>query len=151
MGDLGAEGSPKDRRLTARALERLRRLCLSLPETNERESNGERGWFVRDRKLFVTFVDHHHDDRVGFWCAASPGDQAALVSADPARFFVPPYVGHRGWLGVYLDVPVDSHQVAEIVTDAYRVVAPKRLAARIDERARAPGVNPSRRSASRPR
>ena len=85
MGDLGAEGSPKDRRLTARALERLRRFCLSLPETNERESHGERGWFVRDRKLFVTFVDHHHDDRVGFWCAASPGDQAALVSAGPAR------------------------------------------------------------------
>jgi hypothetical protein len=121
--------------VTTRALERLRRLCLALPEATERESHGERAWFVRDRKLFVTFVDHHHDDRVGFWCAAPPGDQRALVASDPERFFVPPYVGHRGWLGVYLDVPVDWGQIADIVTDAYRVVAPKRLAARLDARA----------------
>ena len=83
----------------------------------------------------MTFVDHHHDDRIGFWCSAPPGDQQALVASDPDRFFVPPYVGHRGWLGVYLDVPVDWDQIADIVTDAYRAVAPKRLSARLDERA----------------
>jgi hypothetical protein len=60
--------------------------------------------------------------------------QEALVSSDPQRFFRPPYVGGRGWLGVYLDVPgVDWAEVAEIVTDAYRMVAPRRLAARVEE------------------
>jgi hypothetical protein len=89
---------------------------------------------VRGQKLFVTLSDHHHDDRVAFWCAAPPGDQEVLVAADPGRFFVPPYVGHRGWLGVYMDVPIDWDQVAEIVTDAYRVVAPRRLVGQLDER-----------------
>ncbi|HEV8372872.1 MAG TPA: MmcQ/YjbR family DNA-binding protein [Actinomycetota bacterium] len=110
----------------------LRRLCLALPETNERQSHGEPTWFVRDRKVFVTYADRHHDDRLAFWCAAPPGAQAALVASDPERFFVPPYVGHRGWLGVYLDVPVDWDEVAELVLDAYRMVAPKRLLAELD-------------------
>lgn len=112
-------------------LEELRRLCLALPETTERLSHGEPTWFVRDKKTFVTYADHHHDDRLGFWCAAPPGVQEALVAEDPARFFRPPYVGHRGWLGVYLDVEVDWPEVAEIVTDAYRMVAPKSLVARL--------------------
>jgi hypothetical protein len=77
--------------------------------------------------VFVAYADHHHDDRLAFWCAAPAGVQQALVGSDPERFFVPPYVGHRGWLRVYLDVPVDWDEIAEIVTDAYRVVAPKRL------------------------
>lgn len=109
----------------------LRRLCLSLPETTERLSHGEPSWFVRDKKLFVTFADHHHDDRLAFWCAAPPGTQEALVASDQERFFVPPYVGHRGWLGVRLDVPVDWEEVGELVADAYRVIAPKRLVAQL--------------------
>jgi hypothetical protein len=114
-------------------LERLRRLCLALPETTERLSHGEPTWFVRDKKTFVTYADHHHDDRLGFWCAAPPGAQEALVGSDPERFFRPPYVGHRGWLGVRLDVAeVDWGEIAEIVVDAYRVVAPKRLVAALD-------------------
>lgn len=108
-------------------LPRLRALCLALPETTERLSHGEPTWFVRDKKTFVTYANHHHDDRLGFWCAAPPGAQEALIASDPVRFFRPPYVGHRGWLGVYLDVPQDWAEIAEIVTDAYRVVAPKRL------------------------
>jgi hypothetical protein len=115
-------------------VERLRRLCLTLPETTERVSHGEPTWFVRDKKTFVTLADHHHDDRFGFWCAAPPGIQEALVAAEPQRFFRPPYVGHRGWLGVYLDVPVDWDEIAEIVADAYRTVAPKRLVAQLDAR-----------------
>ncbi|MFI1461931.1 MmcQ/YjbR family DNA-binding protein [Nocardia carnea] len=114
-------------------LSHLRRLCTALPETTERLSHGEPTWFVRGKKTFVSYADHHHDDRLGFWCAAPPGAQEALVAAEPQRFFRPPYVGHRGWLGVYLDVPVDWAEIAEIVTDAYRVVAPKTLVALLDE------------------
>lgn len=114
-------------------LARLRKLCLALPETTERLSHGEPTWFVRDKKTFVMFADHHHDDRLGFWCAAPPGVQQELVAEAPERFFRPPYVGHRGWLGVYLDVAVDWAEIAEIVTDAYRMVAPKTLVRRLDE------------------
>jgi hypothetical protein len=115
------------------ALDRLRELCLALPETTERLSHGEPTWFVRDKKTFVTFADHHHDDRLAFWCAAPPGVQEELVAEDPERFFRPPYVGHRGWLGVYLDVEVGWAEVAEIVADAYRTIAPKTLVARMHQ------------------
>ena len=113
------------------ALSRLRALCLALPEATEKISHGEPTWFVR--KVFVMFANRHHDDRVAFWCPAGPGVQEALVSSDPRRFFRPPYVGVRGWVGVDLDVPdVDWDEVAEMVVDAYRSVAPKRLVARLD-------------------
>jgi hypothetical protein len=111
---------------------RLRRICLAFPEATERVSHGEPTWFVRDRKTFVTYADHHHDDRLAFWCAAPEGAQVMLVESDPERYFVPPYVGHRGWLGVRLDVEVDWDEIAELVEDAYRVVAPKRLVAELD-------------------
>jgi hypothetical protein len=133
------------------ALARLRALCLALPEATEKLSHGEPTWFVG--KVFVTFAGRHHDDRTAFWCAAPPGVQEAVVGSDPRRFFRPPYVGGRGWLGVYLDVPgVDWTEIAEIVADAYRTVAPKRLVARLDDAAagrpggpagaRAPGPAP---------
>jgi hypothetical protein len=110
------------------SLGRLRRLCLALPETTERLSHGEPTWFVRDKKTFVMYADQHHDDRVGFWCAAGPGVRDALLAGDPDRYFYPPYVAHRGWLGVRLDVSgVDWGEIGEIVTDAYRVIAPKSL------------------------
>lgn len=102
---------------------------MALPEVTERVSHGEPCWFVRGKKLFVMFADHHHDDRLGFWCAAPPGVQEELVAGEPGRFFRPPYVGHRGWLGVYLDVDVEWAEMAEIVEDAYRMVAPARLIA----------------------
>ena len=111
-------------------LPRLRELCLALPETTEKVSHGEPTWFVR--KVFVMYANRHHDDRVAFWCAAPPGAQEALVAAHPDRFFRPPYVGGRGWLGVWLDVPVDWDEIAEIVTDAYLQIAPKRLAAQVE-------------------
>jgi len=115
-------------------LNQLRAICLSLPEVTERLSHGEPTWFVRDKKTFVMFADRHHDDRVAYWCAARPGGQEAYVGSDSERFFRPPYVGHRGWLGVYLDVPVDWKEVREIVEDAYRVVAPPGLVAELDGR-----------------
>ncbi len=107
-------------------IERLRQLCLAWPEVSERQSHGEAAWFVAGRQ-FVTTADHHHDDRLSAWCAAPEGAQEMLVKADPARFFRPPYVGHRGWLGVYLDIEVDWGEVAIIVERAYRRAAPKRL------------------------
>jgi len=115
---------------TTDALEALRRICLALPEVTERISHGEAAWFVQGKKTFATYADRHHDERVAFWCAAPPGAQEVLVGSEPERFFRPPYVGVRGWLGVYLDVPVDWDLVAELVADAYRAVAPKRLVAR---------------------
>lgn len=111
-------------------LPRLRALCCGLPEVAEKISHGEPTWFVR--RVFVMYADHHHDDRVAFWCAAPPGTQEALVAAHPDRFFRPPYVGGRGWLGVWLDVPLDWGEIAEIVTDAYREIAPKKLVALLD-------------------
>ncbi|MDT7633875.1 MAG: hypothetical protein QOI50_5805 [Pseudonocardiales bacterium] len=117
----------------AGVLDRLRALCLALPEATERLSHGEPTWFVRDRKVFVTFAGRHHDDRVACWCAAAADERDALVGEDPERFFVPPYVGGRGWLGVYLDVDrVDWAELGEIVREAYRLIAPKRLAALLE-------------------
>ncbi len=118
-------------------LDRLRALCLALPEATERLSHGEPTWFVRGKTTFVMYADHHHDDRVAFWCAAPEGAQATLVQLHSQRFFRPPYVGPRGWLGVWLDVPVDWDEIADLVTGAYRTVAPKKLVAKLDARDRA--------------
>lgn len=120
--------------MTDDPLDLVRSICLGLPETSERLSHGEPAWFVRDKKLFVTYADQHHDNRIALWCAAPPGVQEELVALDPERFFRPPYVGHRGWLGIYLDVPLDESELAELIEDAYRMVAPRRLLNALDAR-----------------
>jgi hypothetical protein len=107
--------------------DRIRAICLALPEASERESHGEATWFV-GKRVFVTSADRHHDDRRTVWMAAPEGIQETLVDADPERFFRPPYVGGRGWLGVYLDVAIDWDELAAQIADAYRVIAPRRLA-----------------------
>jgi hypothetical protein len=112
------------------ALDDLRRICLELPEVEERVSHAEPVWSVR-RHLFVTFADHHHDDRLAFWCAADREQRDVMVAGSPDRFFVPPYYGVRGWLGVYLDVAVDWDEIGDIVREAYVLIAPARLAASI--------------------
>jgi hypothetical protein len=115
------------------ALTRVRAICLALPEATERLSHGSPTFFVRDRKTFVMFLDDHHGDgRLALWCAAPPGAQEELVEQDPDRFFRPPYVGHRGWLGVRLDRELDWDEIEGIAEDAYRQVAPKTLIARLD-------------------
>ena len=112
---------------------RLRAICLALPETTERASHGEPCFFIRGKKQFVSVDDHHHGaDRLAFWCAAPAGAQEALIATDPDRFFRPPYVGHRGWIGVRIDTGPDWDEVAEIVRDAYRQVAPKTLISELD-------------------
>ena len=109
-------------------LRRLREICLALPETSERPSHGAPSFFVRDKKCFLMLWDDHHGDGIfGIWCAAPPGNQELLVRADPQRFFRPPYVGHRGWLGVRLERDVDWDELTGIVEDAFATVAPKRL------------------------
>lgn len=118
--------------MTDGPLERLRRICLGLPESSERLSHGEPAWFVRGKRSFATYADHHHDDRVAFWCAATPEAQQALVTAHPQRYFVPPYVGVRGWVGVVLDAATDWDAVTDLVEDAYRQVAPRRLVTDLD-------------------
>src|ERR1700746_2957392 len=81
-------------------LVRLREICLALPETSERPSHGAPSFFIRGKTRFLMLLDDHHGDgRFAVWCPAPPGDQQLLVDADPEKFFVPPYVGHRGWLG----------------------------------------------------
>lgn len=116
------------------SVQRVRELCLALPAVEERLSHGEPTWFVGGKKTFVMFADRHHDDRVGIWCAAGPGVQESLVAQRPMQYFRPPYVGHRGWLGIYLDVSVDWGEVADLVDDAFRMVAPKSLIAELDQR-----------------
>jgi len=109
-------------------LRRLREICLALPETSERPSHGAPSFFIRGKTCFLMLFDNHHGDgRLAVWCAAPPGDQHLLVDADPEKFFVPPYVGHRGWLGVRLDRGLDWDELAGIVEDAYCAVAPKKL------------------------
>jgi hypothetical protein len=111
-----------------RVLERIRELCLALPETSERPSHGQPTFFVRVKRSFLMVLDNHHGDgRFAIWCAAEDGLQEMLVEADPERFFRPPYVGHRGWLGVRLDHGIDWDELAGIVEDAYAEVAPAKL------------------------
>lgn len=113
-------------------LSRLRTICLALAEATEKEAWGTPTFRVRD-KMFVMYVDDHHSDgRVAMWCKAPPGVQEIVVGADPKRFFVPPYVGPKGWVGVRLDVEVDWDEVADFVRDGYRMAAPKRLAALLE-------------------
>jgi hypothetical protein len=109
-------------------LERLRRICLALPETSERPSHGAPTFFVREKRAFLMVLQNHHSDgRFAIWCAAPDGMQRTLVEADPDRFFVPPYVGHRGWLGVRLDRGLDWDELAGIAEDAFAEVAPAKL------------------------
>jgi len=120
---------------TPRALARLRKLCLELPEAHEVEAWGEPTFRVRN-KLFAMYADasnHHGGGRPAVWCKAAPGNQRVMMQAAPDRFFVPPYVGPSGWIGIWLDGGADWTELAELLRDAYRLTAPKRLAARLDE------------------
>jgi hypothetical protein len=111
-------------------VDRLRAICLALPEATEKMAHGEPTWRVGGT-MFATLDDHHHGaDRLAVWLAAALGDQEHLVASDPKRFFVPPYVGHRGWVGVRIDGRPNWRLVATLVRDAYVQVAPKRLLSR---------------------
>jgi hypothetical protein len=113
-------------------LEQLRAICLSFPETVEAGGVVEHTFRVRD-KIFAMYLDDHHGDgRLAMWCKAPRGLQEALVVDDPERFFVPPYVGVHGWVGVHLNRDPDWDYIAELAEDAYRMTAPKRLLKHLD-------------------
>jgi predicted DNA-binding protein (MmcQ/YjbR family) len=116
--------------MPAQPLARLRALCLALPEATEKEAWGHPTFRVKD-KIFATYSDD--TGRPSLWCKGSAGAQEVLVASDPARFYVPAYVGHRGWIGVWLQAPIDWNQLADLIEESYRLTAPKRLAARLDD------------------
>jgi hypothetical protein len=125
-------------------LARLRKLCLAFPEAHEVEAWGEPTFRVKN-KLFAMHASsdtHHGDGREGVWIKSAHVTQDMLVRADPKRYFVPPYVGKSGWVGAYIDRGVDWEIVADLLRDAYRLTAPKKLAAQLDApapaRSRAP-------------
>jgi hypothetical protein len=114
-------------------LKKLTKLCLALPEAS-REMMGRHARFLVRKKIFAYFLDDHHGDGiVGITCKVLPGDNRALIASDPQRFYMPAYVGSRGWVGLRLDVgEIDWEEVGELVTHSYRLLAPKRLAAAVD-------------------
>ena len=121
-------------------LEVVRRHAFVLPEATERISHGSPCFFVGRAPQFATFVDHRHGtDSLGIWCAAPVGVQAELVETEPDRFYVPKYVGGRGWIGLHLDRVLDEDELAAVLRDAYATVAPARLRARLEDGDDQPG------------
>jgi hypothetical protein len=118
---------------TDAALGHIRRVCLALPEVQERLSHGTPAFFVRGKKTFVWVWGHgHHDNEFPhLWCAAAEGVQARLIADRSEAFFRPPYVGHRGWVGVRLDRGVALDELTDLCEDAYCVVAPPTLVRRL--------------------
>jgi len=109
----------------------IRRLCLAFDETEARVSHGMLDFRIRGAKAFATYaVNHHGDGRIALWLNVPDGVQDAYVRAEPRHFFVPPYVGPSGWLGVRLDQGISWKQVIDLVRTAYECVAPPRLAGR---------------------
>jgi hypothetical protein len=104
-------------------IERVRRMCLALPETSERLSHGEPTFFVAN-KVFVMFADNHHNDgRIAVWLPVPPGIQTALIEAAPATFFKPPYVGGRGWIGIELK-RLSDEDLRYHIQVAWELIAP---------------------------
>lgn len=115
-------------------LKKLRALCLALPETSEKEAWGGPTFRVKG-KMFAMYADNHHGSgHVAVWCNADADARDTVIAADSGRFFVPPYVGVRGWLGVRLDKRIGWKRITEIVEHSYRLTAPKRLADSLDDR-----------------
>lgn len=114
-------------------LDRLRALCLALPEAHEAEAWGAPTFRVRNRlfAMYASAATHHGAGRPAVWIKASPANQGLVIAAAPARYFVPPYVGVKGWVGAWLDGAPAWGDLADLLADAYRQTAPKRLAARL--------------------
>lgn len=107
-------------------LKRVRKFCLALPEVEEKLSHSAPTFFVK-KKVFVMFADNHHNDgRTAIWSAASAEVQQALIEAEPDKFFKPPYVGVRGWIGINLD-QVDDAELASHIRQAWLMIAPAKL------------------------
>ncbi|MBI1295828.1 MmcQ/YjbR family DNA-binding protein [bacterium] len=107
-------------------LNRVQRICHALPETEERISHGEPTFFVRKRVYTMFATNHHNDGRIAVWLPVPAGAQEMLIAAEPGKFFKPPYVGVRGWVGIVLDA-VDDDELSLHINEAWRMIAPKRL------------------------
>jgi len=120
--------------MAPRPLLRLRKICLALPEAHEVEAWGEPTFRVKNKlfAMFATANNHHGAGRHSVWCKAAPGNQQIMIQHAPKKFFVPPYVGPSGWVGIYLDGDVDWAEVAELLADSYRLIAPKKLLKELD-------------------
>ena len=117
-------------RVERAAMARLRAIAMALPGVTEKIAWGESTW--RAGKIFAQTDTHHHGaDHLAVWLPARPGLQEALVEEDPVQFFRPPYVGHKGWIGVRIDCKPDWTIVAGLVADAYRIVASPALLAQL--------------------
>ena len=116
--------------------ERLRELCLAFPEAHEVEAWGELTFRVRNKifAMYASAATHHGAGRASVWCKARPVTQDMMTRAEPKRYYSPPYVGPKGWVGVWLDVKsVDWDALEGLLLDAYRMTAPKRLIAQLDD------------------
>jgi hypothetical protein len=119
-----AKGTRITAREQERLLKRLRTICLSFPETSERPSHGESAFFFKEKRSFANTDTYHHDaGHYSVWVAAPLGAQDVLVRSDARHFFVPPYVGSRGWIGATLDNDPDWDELERILADAYALVA----------------------------
>ncbi len=124
-----ARARPALRKKSAAPLARLREACFALPEVTEKEAWGEPTFRVKDKMFAMFATDHHHDGNIAVWCKAAMGVQEILVESDPDRFFRPPYLGPRGWIGIRLHGRVDWREVRSLLTEAWRLTAPPKLAA----------------------
>ena len=115
-------------------LDRVRGLCLALPDAHEVEAWGEPTFRVKNKlfAMFASSANHHGAGRPGLWIKSAAVTQDMLVRAEPVRYFVPPYVGKSGWVGAYLDKRPDWEVIDDLLRDAYRLTAPKKLAAKLD-------------------
>lgn len=115
-------------------LSRVRKICALLPATSEKLSHGEPTFFV-DKKVFTMFArNHHHDGHIAVWVPVPTGAQQALIRTSPRKYFKPPYVGVRGWIGIELG-EIGDEELGLHILDAWRLIAPKNLLATLDNRA----------------
>lgn len=121
--------------MSIEALERLRAICLALPEAHEQEAWGEPTFRVRGKifAMYASAANHHGAGRPAVWFKAAPGEQALRIAHDPDRYFNPPYVGPKGWIGMWLDGDVDWVELTDDMRDAFRLIAPKRVAALLND------------------
>lgn len=104
----------------------MRRFCMALPRTAEKLSHGEPTFFVA-KKVYAMFANNHHNDgHIAVWIPAPPGLQATLIKSEPKKFFTPPYVGVRGWVGIELE-EIDDEELAFYISEAWRLIAPQEL------------------------
>jgi hypothetical protein len=114
--------------------DRIRAICMNLLGVTEKLSHGSPAFFA-GRQFLMLWIDGHHDNAFPhLWCAAPPGVQDELVTSEPDRFFRPPYVGGRGWVGVRLDGVIDWKEIEAVCEEAFRTVATKKLVASLDSK-----------------